>query len=679
MTILFKTKKEAFRMQIGGTSKNSAQQILGINENLIDTSILVVKIPKAEPMLEINGVRMRESEYKAKQKTLETLVDYFIYTADTSIINKSHANNLYELNENRENLQEALRLFNKKITPEDMFIKGMPIKSGIDIIRESNDEKLTLFLKRNSSFNYASSISDRNISYAASMPDKPLSKFLGGVHEIHGYFEPIIKGDIFRVLKLADTKALNLTKEAFESTLKTAYGDVKVFLDLYDDNDAFNAGELSSNAMLFNFDSNGDGLLNSDDRLFDKLKVRGYDKEGNEKIAKLGDVVKAIDLEKFIKKEVVDYSRDIFLKDYEEYLRKAKLDPNRKTYAVNFLDKRLTQEASDPRTLFKAEYRYKEVDKDSLKSFFEANADADGWVDLVKDNELIFGTKDGFLNFAYLKKGLDGELRLEEFRPIYETDLNKKQDKLDIYSELQRKSFMQFYDDYQAEKKAHEQAISLTKKHLLDFNVENAENYIKKLDKTDSALMIAMQNDFERVTGLSFSEKNLETIKQAFLQNKDRAAAAMRDSDSVIAMKLNENGSITLKFNSGRELQVRELYTDTGKLSKTRDGKRVSLNLKAKEMKDDELNKLDFTKVAIKIENGNDEYISLKQLSTKAVRNLFDKGFLISLTNGKDITTKDIYNLNFVDDFLEFEKSKNSLTNKIKEANKFYQKLDKFV
>lgn len=42
-------------------------------------------------------------------------------------------------------------------------------------------------------------------------------------------------------------------------------------------------------------------------------------------------------------------------------------------------------------------------------------------------------------------------------------------------------------------------------------------------------------------------------------------------------MKLNDNGSITLKFNSGRELIVNELYTDTGKLN-TVNGKRVSVN-----------------------------------------------------------------------------------------------------
>ena len=96
----------------------------------------------------------------------------------------------------------------------------------------------------------------------------------------------------------------NLNDYASENILKTKYGDVEVFLDLYGDNDKLGIGKFSSNAILFNFDSNGDGILNSSDRLFSKLKVRGYDKDGNEKIANLSDVTSGIDLTQFIKKDI---------------------------------------------------------------------------------------------------------------------------------------------------------------------------------------------------------------------------------------------------------------------------------------------------------------------------------------------------------------------------------------
>ena len=72
---------------------------------------------------------------------------------------------------------------------------------------------------------------------------------------------------------LEDTKSSNLNSYASSSTLHTKYGD---------------------------------GILNSSDKLFSKLKVRGYDKDGNEKIANLSDVVSDIDLTRFINSDVVN-------------------------------------------------------------------------------------------------------------------------------------------------------------------------------------------------------------------------------------------------------------------------------------------------------------------------------------------------------------------------------------
>lgn len=49
----------------------------------------------------------------------------------------------------------------------------------------------------------------------------------------------------------------NLTPYTPLNTLQTKFSEVKFFHDIFDDNDKIGFGELSSNAMLFNFDSNG--------------------------------------------------------------------------------------------------------------------------------------------------------------------------------------------------------------------------------------------------------------------------------------------------------------------------------------------------------------------------------------------------------------------------------------
>ena len=169
--------------------------------------------------------------------------------------------------------------------------------------------------------------------------------------------------------------------------------------------------------------------------------------------------------------------------------------------------------------------------------------------------------------------------------------------------------------------------------------------------------MIAMESEFEKATGLEFSLENLERVKHAFESDTSKAAAALKDTDSVIAMKLNKNGTITLKFDSGRELEVKEIYNDTGKLisKDDKDSKRASINLDAKAMNDVELNRLDFKDIGIK---QDDKISSLKELGAKLVKNLSDKftsKFLIGLENGKSITTKEIYNITYLENDLNFK------------------------
>ena len=108
---------------------------------------------------------------------------------------------------------------------------------------------------------------------------------------------------------LNNTKFKNLNESAYSSTLATKYGDVEVFLDLYDDNDKLGTGKLKNNLSLFSFDSNNDGILDASDKLFDKLKAKGYDKDGNEKIANLSDVIPRVDLRQFISTNVINHNQ----------------------------------------------------------------------------------------------------------------------------------------------------------------------------------------------------------------------------------------------------------------------------------------------------------------------------------------------------------------------------------
>jgi hypothetical protein len=329
------------------------------------------------------------------------------------------------------------------------------------------------------------------------------------------------------------------------------------------------------------------------------------------------------------------------------------------------IDYRHSYYASDPNTLFAAENRYEKIEKNDINNFFKKYAQKDGWVDLRHNN--IFGKDSSFKNFAYLKVGFDDTARLSEFNPIIEPSKDYKKDENFSYTKFQKDSFMKFYKDYNAEFDAYNKIIENLGDSLKKFE-ENSDAYISKLEKTKSAKMIAMENEFKQATGLEFSISNLKKVKKAFITNEATAAASLQDSDSVIAMKLNKDGTIRLKFDSGREIDVKELYNDTGKLNTSSELK-TSINLEAKEMNNVQLNSLDFKDIGFM---QGDKIVSLKDAGAIAIANLsnkFESKFLISLNNGKSISTREIYNISYLENDL---KSKE----KIDERDKFYKKVD---
>ncbi len=484
----------------------------------------------------------------------------------------------------------------------------------------------------------------------------------------NAYFKNIKASDSSSMLStlksgyLENTKFKNLNDYAYSNTLKTKYGEVEVFLDIYGDNDKLGTTKLENNSYLFSFDSNNDGVLDQKDILFDKLKVRGYDKDGNEKIANLSDVMPRVDLRQFISTNVINHNQI----EREELNRKATITNNPDLYVdTKDIDYRHSYYASDPNTLFAAENRYEKIEKNDINNFFKKYAQNDGWVDLRHNN--IFGKDSSFKNFAYLKVGFDDTARLSEFNPIIEPDKDYKKDENFSYTKFQKDSFMKFYKDYNAEFDAYNKMIENLGNNLKKFE-ENADAYISKLEKTKSAKMIAMENEFKQATGLEFSISNLKKVKKAFITNEATAAASLQDSDSVIAMKLNKDGTIRLKFDSGREIDVKELYNDTGKLNTSSELK-TSTNLEAKEMNNVQLNSLDFKDIGFM---QGDKIVSLKDAGAIAIANLsnkFESKFLISLNNGKSISTREIYNISYLEND---SKSKE----KIEERDKFYKKVD---
>ncbi|WP_149718091.1 response regulator, partial [Campylobacter concisus] len=484
----------------------------------------------------------------------------------------------------------------------------------------------------------------------------------------NAYFKNIKASDSSSMLStlksgyLENTKFKNLNDYAYSNTLITKYGEVEVFLDIYGDSDKLGTTKLENNSYLFSFDSNNDGVLDQKDILFDKLKVRGYDKDGNEKIANLSDVMPRVDLRQFISTNIINHNQI----EREELNRKAMITNNPDLYVdTKDIDYRHSYYASDPNTLFAAENRYEKIEKNDINNFFKKYAQNDGWVDLRHNN--IFGKDSSFKNFAYLKVGFDDTARLSEFNPIIEPSKDYKKDENFSYTKFQKDSFMKFYKDYNAEFDAYNKMIENLGDSLKKFE-ENSDAYISKLEKTKSAKMIAMENEFKQATGLEFSISNLKKVKKAFITNEATAAASLQDSDSVIAMKLNKDGTIRLKFDSGREIDVKELYNDTGKLNTSSELK-TSINLEAKEMNNVQLNSLDFKDIGFM---QGDKIVSLKDAGAIAIANLsnkFESKFLISLNNGKSISTREIYNISYLENDL---KSKE----KIDERDKFYKKVD---
>ncbi|CAD7288549.1 response regulator [Campylobacter suis] len=497
--------------------------------------------------------------------------------------------------------------------------------------------------------------------------------------DTHSYFEQIGASDfhmsvyddknaIFAenrtAIVSADTKIHNINEYGLSSILKTAYGDVKVFFDPFDDGDKMGAGEINANMYLINFDTTGDGVLDINDENFSKLKVRGYDIDGNEKVARLSDVVRQINLVDFIKTEIINKNQENIKAhnaDMKNILADYLIDPNK-------FDYRISHNASNPYALFKPEYRYKEMSEAETDELFSKLAGPDGWINLRGNG--VFHEKSQYINFAYAKLNLDGKEMLNEFNSIIsEKNANKREFS---YINYQKQSFMTFYKDYKSELNEHNEKISKLSNELKSSGLSDADELIKKLSSTKSARLNAMEREFEQNTGMKMSLRNLESLKRRFDNDPKGSAHALKDTDAVVAMKRENDGRIRLKFDSGRELVVDKIYEDTGKLNDVQNGKRKSAFVKKLDIKIapvPELGVQNLSKTLIEA-----EFKAFWELGVNEFKmGEYDSKFYLMAQklNQNELFTLSSLERLFNNDLIKFSE--------IKPEDKFYQKIDVYV
>lgn len=441
-----------------------------------------------------------------------------------------------------------------------------------------------------------------------------------------------------------------LNSYANSNLIDTKFGKAELFLDLAGDNDRLGVGSFSSNSQLFRFDSDGNGFVDKNDTYFDKLKIRAYDKDGNEIIKKLSEVVDSINLKDFID------SKSNALK---------KLEAQKDNYGTIEAYENSLKSLKDynPYSIFKPEVRYESMNENDIKELSKL-ADEDGWIDI----NLNLGTFDvGLLGIAYAKQGVDGNYKLEELSYLGANSQTNS------YANEQYSKFNSLYEDYMAEFEALNGFFDSYKQTASD---EIMAEFGEMIEEFKSTRMLKIESEFTAITGLNFTLENLQKVKDSFAKDRANTANMLKDTDALTAIKINKNGTFTLKFNSGREIIVNELYKDSGKAFD------VELNLNAKYASQIEPNQdIDLVVSAAKIQDkitGQTEIKPLKDLGVEIIKKLSNNKFALQTNDGRSIIVDQIYTMfNQIlnqDNKQNQEKSQNSELNLINDKDRFYPK-----
>ncbi|MFW5614135.1 hypothetical protein [Campylobacter hyointestinalis] len=429
-----------------------------------------------------------------------------------------------------------------------------------------------------------------------------------------------------------------LNSYANSNLIDTKFGKAELFLDLAGDNDRLGVGSFSSNSQLFRFDSDGNGFVDKNDDYFDKLKIRAYDKDGNEIIKKLSEVVDSINLKDFID------TKSNAIKKWKEEVSSYNWDEKTYKEQLNIMN------SYNPYSIFKPEVRYESLTQNDLNELSKL-ADEDGWIDASK----LQG-----LNLAYAKQMVDGNYKLEEISYLGASSQTNS------YANEQYAKFNALYEDYMAEINALNKFFDSYKQTASSEIMSEFGNMIEN-PEFKSSVMLSIEREFSSATGLNFTLENLQKVKDSFEKDRANTANMLKDTDALTAIKINKNGTFTLRFNSGREINVDKLYKDSGKAFD------VELNLNAEFMSEEELNQnLDLSVSAANIKDkitGEVQTKSLKDLGVQIIKKLTNGKFALQTNDGRNIIVDQIYTkLN------NQEKSQNSELNLINDKDRFYPK-----
>ncbi|WP_301007890.1 MULTISPECIES: hypothetical protein [Helicobacter] len=238
-------------------------------------------------------------------------------------------------------------------------------------------------------------------------------------------------------------------------------------------------------------------------------------------------------------------------------------------------------------------------------------------------------------------------LNIREFEEKYSRLHNKSKPS---YEEQYKEAFTKLYAEYYEAKNSFMGAKeNLLNNELVDSEIKEKVESLEKFSQ-----MSAIRRKFHSIVGIEFSEERLERIKNALddpILSKE-VAAAMQDAEAVTSMRLEKDGRILLRFESGREILVNELYNETGELYITKRGDRAGISLEARSKSDEELSKIDFSEYGIR---QGEEIVSLKDIGAEMVQRLVNEngkflGFAIQLAGQKqERIVENLYNLYTID------------------------------
>ena len=441
-------------------------------------------------------------------------------------------------------------------------------------------------------------------------------------------------------------------------------GEPKIVFDLNDNDRIDVMNEYLGTAQMFGLDSNNDGIIDKNDKYFDKLKLSVIDDNGNEKLVKLSSVVSHIDLNDYINQDKVNahneqWGAEARAKVEKEHYRRAEAyyNFNEETGEYTIKEEYAKQAKNNPDyslwngagyrghanillDIVDPKHTHRQLSNKDADTYFEKYANKSGWVNFGNTFGSI-GMWSDYINFAYKRKDANGNEYLQKFNAS-EEHYDQKEAAAE-FNELYKRVKGQMSEGI----KKNTALIEQIKNSGLDIETDSIAGFVGGIDTSDRLR-------FKTLTGLDLSMENLEKVKS--LVDSGKSLQAFKDVDRVMAMRKNDDGTYTLKFNNGRTLDVDELYYDSGEfldINGDKD-KRASMvmndELKGLDTNGDDTldeNEIDFGSYAVEKDG---KLQTLKDIGVKAILLYQNPGKvnieLLFNDNNKDDTKQTLYKVN---------------------------------